>query len=459
MKYRHAFTRTHNRYMESFNNIVSDFSENYLSSLVSTDTFQGSNIKTETCTLMSLVNLADSSWSSIDCNVARIPNIVCSRSHKSETDTIVQTTSNYVCHQKSISKGKSCYLFQWFDGNVMDRTDMYKQCNKFDMKVLSLGSITRFEYLFNAVSKTKFSIVSPTPINSTHVKILSYERILFDVFYEENLMIKSKAKGFYVCSKRQGEVNVNLGNVFQCTNGQIISSLYVLNGEIDCYDAKDILNSSSDEKALVTGINFPTECLSIKCFCSPLHFKSFDGKCISYTFNIAGSSSTVKTLISEFHCFGNQTIPFALVNDLAADCPKANDEPIYKSVLENITSYECQSPHQLPCFKGHFKCFDFNDICIFKLNDYGYLSPCRIGSHLESCKDFECPVHFKCLSYYCVPRSYVCDGKWDCPYGEDEHLSQKCGDNRVCMHFFKCKSSQICVHIENICDGIDDCPL
>ena len=88
-KYRHAFTRTHNHYMESFNNIVSDFSENYLSFLVSTDTLQGSNIKTETCTLMSLVNLADSSWSSVDCNIARLPNIVCSRSQKSETHITV----------------------------------------------------------------------------------------------------------------------------------------------------------------------------------------------------------------------------------------------------------------------------------------------------------------------------------------------------------------------------------
>ena len=127
-KYRHAFTRTHNRYMESFNNIISDFSENYLSSLVFTDILRGFNTKVEICTLMSLVNLADSSWSSVDCNVARIPNIVCSRSQKSETDTIVQTTSNYVCHQKSISKGESCYLFQWFDGDVMNRIDMHKQC-------------------------------------------------------------------------------------------------------------------------------------------------------------------------------------------------------------------------------------------------------------------------------------------------------------------------------------------
>ena len=259
------------------------------------------------------------------------------------------------CHQKSISKGESCYLFQWFDGDVMNRIDMHKQCNNFEMKVLNLDSITRFEYLFNAVSETKLRVVSPTPMNSTYVKILSYERILFDIFYEENVIINSKAKGFYAYSKRQGEVKINLGNVFYCTNGQIISSLHVLNGENDCYDAEDILNSSSDEKALVNGINFPTECLSIKCFCSPLHFKSFDGKCISYTFNRAGTSSIVRALIFEFHCFGNQTIPYALVNDLAADCPKANDEPIYKSVLENITAYQCQSPHQLPCFEGHFK--------------------------------------------------------------------------------------------------------
>ena len=273
--------------MESFNNIVSDFSENHFSSTVSTDTLQSFHTKAETCTLMSLVNLADSHWVSVDCNVARISNIVCSRSSIREIDTIVQQSSNYVCQQNSISKGESCYLFQWFDGDVMDRIDMHKQCSIFDMKILNLASITRFEYLFNAVSETKFSIVSPIPMSSTHVKMLSYKRVLFDVFYEENLLIKSKAKGFYVCSKKQGEVDINLGNVFQCTNGQLISSLYVLNGEIDCYDTKDILKFSSDENSLINGLSFPPECLNMNCPCSPLQFKSIDGKCISYTFSNA----------------------------------------------------------------------------------------------------------------------------------------------------------------------------
>ena len=408
---------------------------------------------------MSLVNLADSHWVSVDCNIARISNIVCSKRSNGEIDTTVHQTSNNVCHQKSISKGENCYFFRWFDGDVMNKIDLHEQCNKFEMKVLNLTSIARFEYIFNAVSETQFSIVSPILTSSTYVKMLSYKRILFDVFYEENLVIKSKAKGFYVCSKKQHEVNINLGNVFQCTNGQIISSLYVLDGKFDCYVTEDILKFSSDEKPLIYGLNFLLECLNINCPCSPLHVKSTDGKCISYTFSNAEASSTVISLISEFHCFGNHTIPYALVNDLAADCPKANDEPIYKSVLKNSTYYECQSPRQLPCFKGHFKCFNFSDICIYKLNEYGHLSPCRTGSHLESCKDFECPMYFKCLRYYCVLWSMVCDGKWDCPHGDDEHLSHKCGDKRLCMHFFKCKFSQICVHAENVCDGIDDCPL
>ena len=27
---------------------------------------------------------------------------------------------------------------------------------------------------------------------------------------------------------------------------------------------------------------------------------------------------------------------------------------------------------------------------------------------------------FKCPGYHCIPWSYVCDGKWDCPHGYDE---------------------------------------
>ena len=52
----------------------------------------------------------------------------------------------------------------------------------------------------------------------------------------------------------------------------------------------------------------------------------------------------------------------------------------------------------------------------------------------------------------------MCDGKWDCPNGIDENLFQ-CGKYRVCSHMFRCRDSQICILMENICDSINDCPV
>ena len=91
---------------------------------------------------------------------------------------------------------------------------------------------------------------------------------------------------------------------------------------------------------------------------------------------------------------------------------------------------------------------------MFNLNKHGHLMPCRTGSHLQSCKNFECNLHFKCPQFYCIPWAYVCDGKWDCPYGHDETLYHKCGDSRHFVNLFRCKGSQICIHVEDVCDGI-----
>ena len=39
---------------------------------------------------------------------------------------------------------------------------------------------------------------------------------------------------------------------------------------------------------------------------------------------------------------------------------------------------------------------------------------------------------FKCSSSYCIPWSYVCDSKWDCPEGDDE----QCEGNSTCSEMF-----------------------
>ncbi len=59
----------------------------------------------------------------------------------------------------------------------------------------------------------------------------------------------------------------------------------------------------------------------------------------------------------------------------------------------------------------------------------------------------------KCRNYYCVPFKYTCDGKNDCPMGDDE---QSCV-NRTCPGLFKCQNSIRCLHYQNVEDGIKDC--
>ena len=59
--------------------------------------------------------------------------------------------------------------------------------------------------------------------------------------------------------------------------------------------------------------------------------------------------------------------------------------------------------------------------------------------------------------YYCIPWSYVCDNKWDCPHGYDE-LNETCSTNRECTNMFKCRNSIRCVHMGDVCNGNMDCP-
>ena len=75
-------------------------------------------------------------------------------------------------------------------------------------------------------------------------------------------------------------------------------------------------------------------------------------------------------------------------------------------------------------------------------------------------KIFSCDIMFKCLDSYCIPWSYVCDGKWDCPKGEDELYISVCTRGLACVNMYHCrKTKHICLHLGNICDGHIDCPF
>ena len=125
-------------------------------------------------------------------------------------------------------------------------------------------------------------------------------------------------------------------------------------------------------------------------------------------------------------------------------------------MTDNSKDY-CFQKHQLPCIDGHPLCYNISEICTYKLNGQHGIFPCRTGNHLQNCTEFECNMMFKCPGYYCIPWSYVCDGKWDCPGGYDEYKEHNCSGKRQCVNMFKCRLSNLCIHFGDICDGKQDC--
>ena len=161
-----------------------------------------------------------------------------------------------------------------------------------------------------------------------------------------------------------------------------------------------------------------------------------------------------------FICHDEKVINIVLFNDLIFDCgSKGEDEPILMTLLKQDNYFSCTKPDMIPCMEGHSKCYHLKDICTYKLILHKYLVPCRNGGHLENCKDFECNLLFKCIGSYCIPWSYVCDGKWDCPQGGDELYNPICTNTEACRHMYKCRNILQCVHLGNVCDGNVDCPF
>ncbi len=250
-----------------------------------------------------------------------------------------------------------------------------------------------------------------------------------------------------------------INNTFQCISGHIISILSVCDGVLNCGQ-----NDKSDESicSCTHDTNIKNTCRLIcdksdSCKCSIMYYRTHDGKCHQYIqqSNIFGNTNSGRNFTCE-----SQILDIALMNDLVSDCGEsADDEHTLKDVLINHNAHECPKPSQISCRTGHNSCFDVTDICVYRLNSFKHLIPCRTGEHMEDCTDFECNLKYKCPGYYCIPFSYLCDGKWDCPDVSDERKKHNCGYNRKCKNMFHCSSSQICVHFEDVCDGFMDCPL
>ncbi len=414
------------------------------------------------CAVMSTFNLAEPEWISIAC-LQRMPiNIVCvDEKYTPEVPPHLNGSQSvkFACGRFALRRNNSCFFFIWFGGNIMHENGLTRTCRiKHNSKMISLLPLKELNYFFETVSSHNFTVISVSKNADENVTQHCYQRVWFKIIFSKKVTSIYDLKGYCICSSSVEKVITPFVNIFICNGKEYISSLLVLDGNNDCRD--DF--TSTDEQCFSPKMNCPLSCQDPLCTCSPLQYKTKNGHCISYLHNL----NKIVLLLDEsekgdsFLCSNNHTISKDLLNDFVADCPgSADDEPIYTAVLKNLTFYQCKKQSQIPCLPGHFKCYSINDICIYELDKFGYLVPCRIGSHVESCSVFECNAHFKCPGSYCIPWYLVCNGNWDCPYGEDE---SKVGNNcirRKCHYLFKCSTSSRCIHPEDICDGKPHCPF
>ena len=407
----------------------------------------GPMISNQACTLMLLSNMKEPDWISISCNENFVNIIICKRikHNKHETNYIIgenKSTEFYMCRSMTLLINNKCYAFLWRKNEkVFDNF-----CSKFKAKGVSTNKLTYFYHIFAAVSS-----INQFPLlifqNNLQLQILKVHKLFGRLRFTQTLVESNTVSGNYICTLNKHKIHIGI-NIFYCRLGGYILQAYTCDGINDCpNDSSDENMCTCDEEHYSKNSN--NTCMKMQrrhniTHCTHNYFMDITGSCKKYVFNMVTinnkSHMRENKKMKMFLCNNGQTLSITLVNDLISDCgPDSEDEPILLAIKARNQTFHCK-PWEFPCMEGHKKFFNFTDICHYQLNEENHLIPCRNGGHLENCRKFECNVMFKCPDYYCVAWTYVCDGKWDCPYGEDEFNNEVCIGKSVCDKMFKCRN-------------------
>ena len=454
---------------------------------IDTYTFGPHHLIKETCTSMLLSNLAEPEWVFINCNERLLNLIVCvkernTKKNNSYTLNIVKRSG--ICLKQYLKIDKKCYKLSWISRN--SSIPLRDICKKHEKQVNGYRRSVLEKALKLVSQKGQFPPILALYFHRSKMKIskLTYKKILGQLYFKSEYVSSFEAEGFFLCNVK-GYTVFNGSNLFHCNAGGYISYEYVCDGSIDCP------NDVSDEKKIFC-VKYGKENFLLNSEehnrnhkCSNLYLLTVSGTCQKYS-SLEGTLKQIfvtklTRIIDGSLVYFN--IDFRLVyskcslNGTLIEIGNSNDTitycglypldrlssvpPYYTFIIssKSHTVTQCNKSHEIPCQDGSSKCFRLQDTCLYNINTYGTLSFCRNGGHLENCVYYECDTMFKCLSSYCIPWSYVCDGKWDCPHGIDETFQHVCTSNETCFAMYKCfKTSRKCLHVQNVCDGHVDCP-
>ena len=234
-------------------------------------------------------------------------------------------------------------------------------------------------------------------------------------------------------------VKIRIGNIFSCEMNISMSTLNYCDGVIDC---PGVVNDESNCTCKMNGLLIndnkycSQKCHLHNCSCSHMYRQKLSGGCGIYINNhinrqietIGEMNKSYLKVAERITLKGND--PYGGINN---SCPEQN--------MEN-------------CYSGLDECYSLNEVCQYKVDGHSNtLSICTNGKHLEGCKDFKCLQSSKCYNSYCIPYTYICNGKWDCWDGSDEAYCL----SRLCSGMFKCRHSSVCFPLDLVCDDNVDC--
>ncbi len=415
---------------------------------------------TAKCTLMLMANLAEPEWLPVNCWQELVNDVLCETRPRDQLAAPVSGMNSTIlsCPPSSIRTDNMCFLFMWLSSKSPNISSISNLCKHKKVNPVGVKIVKSFQHIFDAVSASFPPILFLVETNSSHIYKVKYVRILNLFEYKQDIIPGTDVEGYHMCFFAQRQNNHG-SNIFQCRDGTYKSSTTVCDVGVDCLNV-----TTFETHCLCKNFSQNNHCLNENNgkgrACSPLQYLGKNGLCHTFLKKIVKISKEDFQKES-FRCmFSGYNLDYGLLDDLVADCgTKSEDELSLQILLRIHFVLSCKNPGEIPCRQGHSKCYKTTDICVYKLDKFGHLSQCRNGGHLEQCKNFQCNMMFKCPNSYCVPWSYVHDGKWDCAFGEDEIKNDTSGINSHCKFLYKCINATQCVHLGSTCDNEENCPF
>ena len=255
----------------------------------------------------------------------------------------------------------------------------------------------------------------------------------WDFHYDMNCTMSSVIDHKLIMTSPVYATHECLGGHFKCDDGTCILVEYECDGISQCTDGSDEENCDP-----VCDLPANSDCIYCNrtlCACTDLFYQCETCGCIPLS-KLCDRVSDCNDRSDESHCSYGNGLSSSSYHRFG---PRVSEPSKINKKSNSLKSGEVD---------GHT--LDYS-LCVNDRICDPDISPC---SHLRFCYLQECPGYFKYFLTYCIPCWRICDGKNDCPYGEDEAACEEF----LCRGMFKCITDDICVSMHDGCDGIISCP-